>query len=69
MQNDEPIDGRKMQIASDRDQEIKLIAKRAGLSPERAGALLDETGSFAKAMERCGVTETPESHPKRHFPE
>lgn len=69
MQNDEPIDPRKMQIARDRDQEIKLIAKRAGLSPEQAGALLDETGSFAKAMERSGLTEAPKPHPKRHFPE
>ncbi|RWB72404.1 MAG: hypothetical protein EOQ50_19410 [Mesorhizobium sp.] len=51
MHNNVPVGPKKMQVASDRDQEIKLIAERAGVG--QASALLDEAGSFAKAME-CG---------------
>jgi hypothetical protein len=48
-----------MQFASDLDHEVKLLAERTGISTAAARELIEETGSFAEALERCGKDPRP----------
>lgn len=58
----EPTDPKDVQIASDLDHEVKLLAERTGISPEEARTLIGSTGSFSKAMKRLGMD--PEVKPQ-----
>jgi NACalpha-BTF3-like transcription factor len=54
MNADAPSDPKNLQVASDLDYEVKLLAERTGVSPEEARRLLEDAGSFDEAMRRLG---------------
>jgi hypothetical protein len=63
LKDKEPSDLKPLPIATDLDHEMKLLAERTGISPEEARDLIEETESFADALQRLGKEPEVKSKP------
>jgi hypothetical protein len=53
MNTQEPSDPKDINIATDLDHEVKLLAETTGLSPGKARRLINQAGNFKEALRRA----------------